>query len=212
MNRLLIAAVLVASACATTDSLGRQPRPLAATGDSPIAFGALGAKYEVPQRLKITDHDKKPGMVWFDFIDNNNGCVGAVVFYASSDRSRPMSYVSSATETDKQEFQTKGIDQGAFSHARYACDAHSQGLPHGGQGELQEVRGQCTVTGACALDQGDRACQGHPITGVQGLVQGRHRVLHRRSVAFAVVVHPGTVGYVAKEAERIFAACHVAKV
>ena len=94
MNRLLVAAVLVASACATTDSQGREPRPLAPTGDSPIAFGALGAKYEVPQRLRITDHDKKPGMVWFDFIDNNNGCVGAVVFYASSDRSRPMSYVS----------------------------------------------------------------------------------------------------------------------
>lgn len=110
MNRFLILTALVASACATTDGSARQPRPLAPTGDSPIAFGALGAKYEVPQRLRITDHDKKPGMVWFDFIDNNNGCVGAVVFYASSDRNRPMSYVSSATETDKQDFQTKGID------------------------------------------------------------------------------------------------------
>lgn len=109
MSRLLVLAALVATACATTDSQARQLRPLAPNGDSPLSFAALGAKYEVPARLRITDHDKQPGMVWFDFTDDHNGCTGAIIFTASSDRKRPFAYVSAASEKDKQNFEATGI-------------------------------------------------------------------------------------------------------
>jgi opacity protein-like surface antigen len=104
----LAVVALVASGCATAAG-GRQPQPLAHEGDAPIAFTALGARYSVPPRFAITDHDKEPGVAWFDYTDQNTGCRGSVVFITTSDRARASGYVTNAMKKDVEGFQRQGI-------------------------------------------------------------------------------------------------------
>lgn len=110
MRRLLLSAAVLAvsSSCATVNA--RQSHPLAHQGDGPLAFGALGAKYQVPARLAVTDHAREPGMAWFDFTDQENACAGALVFVASSDAKRPANYVSNAMQKDQATFRAQGIE------------------------------------------------------------------------------------------------------
>jgi hypothetical protein len=110
MRRLLLSAavLVVSSSCATMNA--HQSHPLTHQGDAPLAFGALGAKYQVPARLSVTDHAREPGVAWFDFTDQENACSGALVFVASSDANRPANYVTHSIEKDLLTFKEKGIE------------------------------------------------------------------------------------------------------
>ncbi|MCA2981476.1 MAG: hypothetical protein INH41_16410 [Myxococcaceae bacterium] len=106
---LLSVAALTSTACSTS-SQARASRPLHAQGDEPVAFSALGAKYRVPARLAITDHNREPGVAWFDFTDQNTGCTGAVVFITSSERARVASYLKESMDEDVAGFKQQGIE------------------------------------------------------------------------------------------------------
>ncbi len=114
MSRPLVAvvaaAVALTSAACATGAGGRRLQPLPPQGDAPVAFSALGARYSVPPRLAITDHDREPGVAWFEFTDQNTGCSGGLVFLASSDSARASSYVSKTMQEDVAGFKQHGVE------------------------------------------------------------------------------------------------------
>lgn len=114
MSRLflavLAAAVAVTSTACATGAGGRSLQPLPHQGDAPVAFTALGARYSVPPRLAITDHDRQPGLAWFEYTDQNTGCSGGLIFLTSSDSARASSYVSKTMQEDVAGFKQHGVE------------------------------------------------------------------------------------------------------
>lgn len=107
MRSIVLAVVFFSTACATVS--GRAAKPLPTDGTKPVQFTALGATYSVPPRLGILDHDRKPGMAWLDFVDNNTGCKGGLAFIATTDRSVLQRPHAQAVES-AGEFKRRGVD------------------------------------------------------------------------------------------------------